>query len=402
MAGTPPSLASAALISLESHLLDRVDAAVLAVDLEGWILFANQGAEELYGWRKEELVGRLASEFSGVAIDPDTAGEIMAALSHGMSWEGSFDVAREDGKPLSVHAINSPLYDATGVLCGVVSVSTDASRERTEQFLARCADVLGASLDFDRNLLALAKLLVPQLADLCIIDVAVDGAIRRTAAVAGNPDQQALMDELSRSYPPDPDGLHPAAEALRSGTSAFVAEITEDVRRSLAQDERHYKLVHELGITSYMCVPLTARGRTLGAVSVASCNGDRRFGAEDIELLTEIARRAALALDNARLYDDQDRARVEAESAAERLEQLQTLSTALGRAVTVDEVTRVIGAIHMPQLGSENRGLWLVNEQTETLELVNGFDLSGMSDRYGSISLDSHLPAAEVVRQRAP
>ena len=402
MAGTTPSLARAALISLESHLLDRVDAAVLAIDLEGRILFANRFAEELYGWPKEELVGRLASDFSGVAIDPDTAREIMAALSHGLTWEGTFDVIRKDGTPLSVHTIDSPLYDASGALHGVVSVSTDATRGRAEQFLARCADVLGASLDFERNLLALAKLLVPYLGDVCFIDVAGDDVIRRTAAVAVDSTKQALVDELCRAYPPDPHGVHPAAEVLRSGAGVVLADVTEEVKRSLAQDERHHEILEELGICSYMCAPLSARGRTLGAVSVVSSNDGRRFGPEDIELLSEVARRAALALDNARLYDDQDRARAEAESAAARLEQLQTLSTALGRAVTVDEVTRVIGAIHMPQLGSENRGLWLVDEQTQMLELVHGFELSGMAERYRSIPLDSHLPAAEVVRRRAP
>jgi PAS domain S-box-containing protein len=374
---------------------------VLAVDLEGRVLFANRYAEELYGWPRDELVGRLSSEMFGVAVDPDAAKAIRVALDDCGSWEGTFDITRRDGTRLSVHAVDSPLYDASGDLLGVVSVGIDASRERTEQFLARCAVVLGASLDFERNLLALAKLLVPYLGDVCFIDARDGDRIRRLAAVHADPEQQPLVDEVARLYPPDPNGPHPAVDALLSGESALLAEVTDDMRRALSVDERHYALVQQLGFCSYMCVPLSARGRTLGAVTVISCNPDRRFATEDMDLLAEVCRRAALALDNARLYDDQERARAEAEATAERLEQLQTLATALGRAVTVDEVARVIGAIQIGHLGSENRGLWLLNEETATLELVRGFDLSGMAERYRSIPLDSNLPAAEVVRQRS-
>jgi serine phosphatase RsbU (regulator of sigma subunit) len=222
------------------------------------------------------------------------------------------------------------------------------------------------------------------------------------AAAHADPDKRALIDELGRRYPPDPHGPHPALEALRSGATFHMAEITEDVLRSLTRDDNHYRIVSELGFCSLMCVPLIARGRTLGAMTVISCSPDRRFGSEEVQVLTEVARRAAIALDNSRLYDDQQRARAEAESSADRLLQLQTLATALSRAVTVDEVNKVMGAIAMPHLGSFNRGLWLVNEAEETMELVDGFDLRGLKDKYASISLDSDLPAAEVVRTRAP
>lgn len=402
MADISAPLTRAGLVGLESHLLERVDAAVLAVDLRGRILFANRYAETLYGWSREETIGRLASEFSGVAIDADVANEIMEALAHGGAWEGTFEVCRKDGSLLSVHAVNSPLYDSSGQLAGVVSLAIDATRERVERFLAECSVVLGSSLDYALNLVSLARLTVPFLGDICFIDVADENGIRRVAAAHADPDKQALIDELGRRYPPDPQGQHPAVEALRSGATFFLAEVTDDVVRTLARDDNHYRIVRELGFDSFMCVPLIARGRTLGAVTLISCNPDRRFGPDDVEVLSEVAWRAAVALDNALLYDDQQRARAEAESSAERLLQLQTLATALSRAVTVEEVTKVMGAIAMPQLGSLNRGLWLVNEATGTIDLVRGFDLRGLEEKYASIPLDSQLPAAEVVRARAP
>jgi PAS domain S-box-containing protein len=402
MADTSMALSRAGLVGLESHLLERVDAAVLAIDLEGRILFANRYAETLYGWSREESIGRLASEFSGVAIDAEVATEILEALTNNLAWEGTFEVRRKDGSLLSVHAVDSPLYDASGRLAGVVSLAIDATRERVEHFLADCSAVLGSSLDYARNLASLAELTVPFLGDICFIDVAHDNGIRRMAAVHADPDKQALIDELGHQYPPDPQGPHPAVEALRSGATFFLSEITDDVVRSLARDDNHYRIVSQLGFCSFMCVPLIARGRALGAVTVISCSPDRRLGPDDVEVLTEVARRAAVALDNARLYDDQQRARADAESSADRLRQLQTLATALSRAVTVEEVTKVMGAIAMPQLGSVNRGLWLVNEPAGTIDLVQGFDLRGLNAKYATIPLESSLPAAEVVRTRAP
>ena len=333
------AMGRAGLVGLESHLLERVDAAVLAVDLQGRILFANRYAETLYGWSREETIGRLAAEFSGVAVDPDLASEIREALAKDGAWEGTFEVRRKDGSLLSVHAIDSPLYDANGQFAGVVSLAFDATRERADRFLAECTAVLGSSLDYKHNLTALAALTVPYVGDICFIDITDDDGIHRVAGAHADPDKQDLIDELGRRYPPDPQGPHPAVEALRSGATFSLAEITDDVVRALTRDENHYRIVCELDFRSFMCVPLIARGRTLGAVTVISCNPERRFGPDDVEVLGEVARRAAIALDNARLFDDQQRARAEAESLAERLLQLQTLATALSRAVTVEEVT---------------------------------------------------------------
>jgi PAS domain S-box-containing protein len=393
---------AAGFVGLESNLLERVDAAVLAVDLEGRLLFANRYAEQLYGWSPEEILGRLSSEFSGVAVEPALAREIMEALTTVGSWEGVFQVRRKDGSMLSVHAVNSPLYDGSGKLTGVVSLAIDATRARVDQFLAECSVALGASLDYEVNLLALAKLAVPFLGDVCFIDVADESRIQRVAAVHADADKQPLVDELGQLYPPDPSGPHPAVQALRNGETAYLAVITDDVKRALTRDDNHYRLVQELDFHSYMCVPLNARGRTLGAVTVISCNPDRRFTSDDVDVLAEVASRAAIALDNALLYDDQQRARSDAEESADRLAQLQTLATALARSVTVGEVTKVIGAIQMPHLGSDHRGLWLVDERTQTLQLVDGFDLRGLASKYQSIPLDSDLPASEVVRTRAP
>ncbi len=302
---------------------------MMAVDLDGRILFANRGAEILFGWSREQTIGRLAAEVSGVTIDPAVASEIFAAVSKGGTWEGMFEVRRADGAVVSCTLSISPLYDARGHVAGVVSLAMDATRERTDRFLADCAAVLGSSLDFAHNLNALALLTVPFLGDICFIDMAEGDSIRRVAAVHVDPRQAVVDRRIGQRYPPIRTARIRGQRAALRCPRFFLAEVTDDVVSALARDDEHYRAVQELNFRSFMCVPLKAGRQILGAVTVVSCTSDRRFGPEDVELLAEVARRAATALENARRFDDQQQARAQAESSAERLFQLQTLATAL-------------------------------------------------------------------------
>jgi PAS domain S-box-containing protein len=394
------SLATRGLLGLASELLEHVDAAVLAVDLQGTVLYANRAAEQLYGRARDEMVGQPSDAMNGVELPPELRTEIDHALRTNGSWEGVFQVRRPDGTLLTVRAVDSPLFDNAGQMIGVVSLATDVTAERTEQFLSECAVALSASLDYEANLLALAHLAVPFLGDLCIIDVAEGSGIRRMAAVHADPAKQPLVDEIRDRYPPKPDGPHPAALAIRSDEAAHIEDADPDTLRALAHDDRHLELINELGVSSFMTAPLSTRDRSFGAITIASCSAEQRFGCSELAILTEVARRAAVALDNAKLFAEQQQARAAAEAMAERLAQLQTLSTALSRAVSVDEVTKVISAIAMATLGAGNRGLWLVDDDAGVLELVSGFDLRGLERSYLSIPLDSELPGAEVVRTR--
>src|SRR3954470_23077355 len=147
MTEASPATAVHGLVGLESNLLARVEAAVLAVDLNGRVLFANPFVETLYGWSPDEIVGQSSADLAHVAVADDLAQEIMAALTTRGSWEGTFEVRRKDGTLVSVHTVDTPLYDAAGQMIGVVTLAFDATRERDEQFLAECAVALGSSLD---------------------------------------------------------------------------------------------------------------------------------------------------------------------------------------------------------------------------------------------------------------
>ncbi|HEY3844053.1 MAG TPA: SpoIIE family protein phosphatase [Acidimicrobiales bacterium] len=304
-----------ALLNLQSRILDLIDTAIIAVDLAGLIIFVNPYASFLYGWAGDELLGTMASELSPLAINGDVEAEIGRAIVSGSSWEGTFDVRRKDGTVVSVHAVDSPLYDGHGELVGIVSAGMDATRQRAaealagertqaaqvSQFLADLGAVLTMSMDYEATLEALGRSSVPFLGDLCLIDVADGDVVRRVVAAHHIPEQQDLVDELELRYPPDPHGDHPAVQALRTGTPALAAEMTDEFLRATTRDEIHYGIVKELNFQSYICVPLIARGHNLGALTLVSCDPDRRFDEGDLEVAKEVAWRASLILDNARL-----------------------------------------------------------------------------------------------------
>ncbi len=180
----------------------------------------------------------------------------------------------------------------------------EAARSRLE-FLLQASTVLGASLDFPETLNRLARLAVSSLADLCLIDVLEEsGAVTRMAAIHADPAKQHLADQLRERYAPEADGPHPSVRVMESGEALHAAEMPEEFLREITRDEEHFELVRELGFQSYMCVPLRARGRTLGSITLVSTRPDHRYGPADLALARDLAWRAALAADNARLYSE--------------------------------------------------------------------------------------------------
>jgi PAS domain S-box-containing protein len=320
MTTLPPFEASAGrrLVNFEAAVMDRLNAAVIVCDLSGRLIYANPFAEQMYGRPASELVGSLAEGLAGVELDPSTAVEIMGELTAGRTWEGDFEVRRPDGTAVTVRASDSGIYDESGRLTGVVSMVTDISDHRQSvdrlsretralRFLLDATTVLASSLEFQDCLRRLAELAVPILGDLCLIDVAVNGTVARMAAAHADPELQHLADELAARYPPQPRGPHPAVKAMQTGLPEIAADVTEEFLRSTTRDERHLEILHELGFTSYMCAPLRARGRTLGTITFVSAGSGRRFDQEDLALAGELAQRAALVVDNARLLSERTR-----------------------------------------------------------------------------------------------
>jgi GAF domain-containing protein len=188
---------------------------------------------------------------------------------------------------------------------GVAGSGGSEERRRAIDLLVEAGAVLASSLDLTTTMGQVAKLTVPALADLCVIDLRdEDGSIREVAVVAADARTARELEDLRARFQLDPRGAHPVARVIRSGEPALLPSMTSTLLSSFAQGSEHARFMIEHNYNSAVVAPLLARGRTLGALSVLRLGDGEPYTSENLELVCELARRAALAIDNARLYSE--------------------------------------------------------------------------------------------------
>jgi GAF domain-containing protein len=203
--------------------------------------------------------------------------------------------------------------DLIGLAAGRIALAVDRAqayeaehdaRLRLE-LLARTSDVLGESLDFRAALGDLARLIVPHLADWCAVDLVEAGGSHQISVAHSDPAKVELARELVRRYPSDPDAAV-GASVLRTGRPELYSGVPAAFLERAAGDDQHRAILRALGMHSVIVVPLTARGRTHGTLTLVTAESGRTYGDDDVAFATELARRAATAIDTARLYQDRD------------------------------------------------------------------------------------------------
>jgi PAS domain S-box-containing protein len=171
-------------------------------------------------------------------------------------------------------------------------------------FLARAGSILDSSLDYGETLANVARTAVPEIADWCAVSVLDEaGDLHQVATAHVDPGQRALADEISRRYPQDPNSSTGTIAVARSGETSVIREITDEMLvAAVGDDPERLELVRRLGLRSAIIAPLTARGRVFGTITIASAESGRLFEDVDVQLAEELAHRAGVAIDNARLY----------------------------------------------------------------------------------------------------
>ncbi|HET7584580.1 MAG TPA: ATP-binding protein [Gemmatimonadaceae bacterium] len=198
--------------------------------------------------------------------------------------------------------------------------AAEASRDRFA-FLAEVSRCLAASLDYETTLTTVAEMSLPYLGAWCIVDVCVgDGGIRRLAVLHPDPAKQAIARTLHERYPPHADDLLGAPRVIRTGRPELVLDASDAALTARAHDAEHLRLLREMGIGAYVIAPMVARGKVIGAMTFVTMESGVRFGDLDLVLAEDLASRAALAVDNARLHKEALQARqhaAEAQAVAE-------------------------------------------------------------------------------------
>ena len=218
---------------------------------------------------------------------------------------------------------SSPVADAAGNVLYAVNVWQDATAQKraeaAQRFLAEAGEALATSLDVEATLANITRLAVPRLADWCVVHlVREDGSVSQLAVAHADPDRVAWARRLQEQYPVDPDTDQGVVRVARTGLPEIFPQVTDEMLVAAARDPEHLAILRLVGFTSVMFVPMIARERSVGVITFVAAESRYRYDQRDLELKQELARRAALAIDNARLFDAERAARLQSEEAQVR------------------------------------------------------------------------------------
>jgi PAS domain S-box-containing protein len=299
------------------RILDTLAEAVTVHDEEGKLVYANPAAATLLGAESiDELIaaepGELAARFvitredgTPVRAEDLPGHRLMAGEDAPQLLTRS--VERRTGREYWLLTKATRLDDGGALAVNIIEDVTEAkTAERRERFLSEASALLGSTLDYEQTLQHVAALLVPSLADWCVLDLVNEGGgLQRIALAHADPDKRQLASDLHDHYPPDLASEQGLAAILRGGPALLVPEVTDEMLAASARDAEHLRLLSELGMRSGMLVPLRVLDTTtIGVLSLVNSDSQRSFGPSDLTFAEEIARRVATAVHNARLYRD--------------------------------------------------------------------------------------------------
>jgi PAS domain S-box-containing protein len=281
-------------------------------DAQGRGLYLNRAGRRMVGMSETDdaSLWRLASSHSPKAAWRLLTEGVSTAVREG-AWTGETVLRTPDGREMPISQVLLAHRDANGRLEMLSTIMRDISdrkrAEESQQFLSDASRVLVAALEYEATLQSLARLIVPRLADCCLVAMLEGDELRRVAMAHKDPAQEPLLAYLER-LPVRPDAAVGVQAVVRTGKPELVPEVTDAFLWATTDNDAYYSILQQLGWRSTLTIPLVARGRTLGAFILAYTNSGRRYGPAELVLAEALAARAALAIDNARLYRASQRA----------------------------------------------------------------------------------------------
>jgi PAS domain S-box-containing protein len=408
--------------------LQQMPDAILLTDLEGKIQRWLGNAEQIFGYTAAEAIAQPVSFLHQPDIKPTMMAEIIRSIQETGAFCGEVPCQRKDGSAVPIETTSKTVYDKAGNPIFFIGIHKDIterkqaeaeraqlieeqtarlkaeSEQQRSAFLAEISTVLASSLDYECTLATVANLVVPFFADWCAIDLLQDNQfIHRVAVAHRDPAKVELGWEIHRRYPKQLDEPEGVSKILRTGQTEMAAEIPEAALVMVAQDAEHLRILRELGLKSCIVSPLIARGQILGTILFVTAESDRRYSQADLTLAEDIASRAAIAIDNARLYQEAQHAQQAAERSAERITRLQSVTAALSESLTPSQVSEVIVDQGIAALGANFALVALLNEtgtELEVMQMVGGE--AEHLDGWHRFSVNAPVPLAEAVRTGQP
>ena len=283
-------------------LIEASPLAIIAIDTASSVTRWNRAAERLFGWSAQEVLGEFYP-----AVPEDQLDEFLANLAVAFRHDEGTSVEarrqRKDGTLVDVRIHHASIHGPDGTLRGAMGIITDITADKRlaeqEQFLSEAASVLSASLDYEQTLAQVVQMAVPRIADYCTVNLLDEnGDIRRLAAAHHDPVKNEQLRKLVLPYDIPRDSGWGTPQVLRTGKP----EIRQWLDAPGDEESDQLKAIREIGLRSSMSVPLIARERVIGAITLLHGDSGRTYGEDSLPLVQGLADRAASAIDNARLY----------------------------------------------------------------------------------------------------
>ncbi|HVX62826.1 MAG TPA: PAS domain-containing sensor histidine kinase, partial [Pirellulales bacterium] len=276
-------------------------------DEAGRYVYANDAAVQAFQCEREALYGKTDDEI----FPSETAAQFkendLRARASAAGVRVTETLMQKDGElhysVVSKFPIPGP--DAAPDMVGGMAVDVTERRraEQDAQFLAAASAALADVADYESTLQTVAQLAVPSFADWCAVYLLdADGSLRQLAVAHIGPDKVTLAGDLQHRRPPEPAAARGAWKIVRTGRSDIVPDVSNEPAALESLDATQLSLIRELGLRSYLGAPLSVRGKTFGAMTFFSSESARRYGPEDLAMARDLAHRAAIAIENARLY----------------------------------------------------------------------------------------------------
>jgi PAS domain S-box-containing protein len=383
------------------------DCAIYMLDPDGNVSTWNAGAQQIKGYKADEIIGQHFSLFFTPEQRQSGAPqrELSIATTEARFQEEGWRV-RKDGSHFWANVVLTAIRDANGELVGFAKVTRDltltraaeqtaleltreqtrrALAEVTEQrqgLLARVASALSASLDHQAMLAGFAELLVPDVTDWCVIHLFKGDLLENFTIHHIDPVKAARAREFHRAYAVDPRRHGVLRGVYDTGRSELHEEISDELLRRLARDPEHFERLRGLGLKSAMIVPIRFRDRVAGTLQLVSAESGRRYERDDLALAEELGRRAGTAVENAILYAAEKRAR-------EQFEFVARASEALSNTLDYEETLARLVDITLPTLAD-----------VAFFDVVEGTSVRRVAAAHGDPELDAFIKGTKWLRVR--
>ncbi|UKP00138.1 PAS domain S-box protein [Nostoc sp. UHCC 0870] len=382
---------------------------IALITVDGKFLQVNPALCQLTGYTHDELMQMNFQDIThpdDLETDCHQVQRVLAQEINSYSLEKRY--IHKNGSIVWVNLTSSAVWNDEGEVqyaLGIVEDITDRKQAQAAQnFLVAASTTLAASLDYEVTLNNVANLAVPTLADWCTVDILQpDWSIKRVAIASNNPQKRQILEEIQRRYPVSSEGKHPFYEKLLQGESVFYAEFPDSLLVEMARDEAHLQLLQSLGIRSLMVIPFYSHGQLFGVISFVIGESIRYYQPPDLALAEDIAHRAAIAIDNARLYQETQQAKQAAEIAASRIARLQSITAAFSEALTPQQVADVVVNQGIAALGASGGSVVLLGEGGKSLKIVEAIGYpASVRENWSSFPITAHVPIAVAARTGEP